>query len=174
MSDKLRDVARIAVTLIVVAAVALVAVLAVPGAIGAEDSYVVLSGSMEPEIRSGDVVVVRSTPTRAIDVGDIVTYRAERDVGGEGTNRVTHRVVERRRTDGGVVFRTKGDANEAADPEPVEPAQIVGTVWFHVPYVGLIVHFAQQPVGHALLVVLPGLLLVGSGLRTLYSEGAVE
>lgn len=164
MRDRIRVAARLAGLGLFVAAVVLIVAFAVPSAIGAEESFVVLSGSMSPELAPGDVVVVRDRPPEDIEVGDVITYRAE----DQGVDRVTHRVVDRQRTDDGVVFRTKGDANDLPDAEPVSADQIVGTVWFHLPAVGRAILFVQRPLGALLCILLPGLYLIGSGVRTLY------
>ena len=174
MDDRITTGLRIVTTAFLVAAVVLVAVLSAPALVGAEDSFVVLSGSMEPTLRPGDVVVVgAATPTK-IDEGDIITFHRTGTVGGDGRDRITHRVVEKRRTDDGVVYRTKGDANGDADRTLVEHEQVVGEVRFHVPLVGrLFVAIDGTPL-EALLAVVPGLLLVGSGVRTLFTAATVE
>jgi signal peptidase len=150
----------------VVGAVSLAVVLAVPGAVGASASHVVLSGSMEPAIGAGDVVVVRDVPAGEIDAGDVITYT-------DG-QRVTHRVVEVRGSGENTRFVTKGDANEDRDAEPVTPAEVEGAVWFHVPHAGRLVLFAQSPYGLVAFVVVPGLLLVASELRSLYRDALTE
>lgn len=167
MDDRLQTALRGGSVLLIVGAVALVGLFAVPGAIGAEESFVILSGSMAPELQPGDAVVVRHSSPADIERGDIITYRADGEIGGPGVDRVTHRVIERRQTADGVAFRTKGDANDVADAELVTPNQVVGTVWFHVPAVGWLLHVAQRPLGNVLAVVVPGLLLVWNGVRTL-------
>lgn len=167
MNDRLQTALRVVSVLLVVGAVILVGLFAVPGAIGAEESFVILTGSMAPELQPGDVVVVRHSPPAEIERGDVITYRADGAIGGEGVDRVTHRVIERKQTADGVAFRTKGDANDVADAGLVTPNQIVGTVWFHVPAVGWLLHATQQPLGNVLAIVVPGLLLVWNGVRTL-------
>jgi len=168
MSDRLTRLARTAGTLLLVAAVALVGVLAVPGVVGAKASYVVLSGSMAPQIQPGDVVVVDDAAAEQIHEGDVISFYVDGSFGGPGRDRVTHRVVEKHHTADGVTYETKGDANDDRDPWTVAQSQVIGTVSFHVPYVGRLFLFAQRPLGAALLVALPGLLLVASGFRTLY------
>jgi signal peptidase len=160
-------------TLVVVAAVAMVVVNVFPAAIGADASYVVQSGSMEPAIGAGDIVVVRSTDAASIEVGDVITYTGGTLASGD-SGRITHRVVEVRQTDAGRRFVTKGDANENRDPEPVAPSQVVGTVWFSVPYAGYLVAFASSDLGIFALVVVPGALLVVTELRSLYRDALVE
>lgn len=116
------------------------------------------------------MVVVDGTSRAGIEVGDVVTFRRSGAVGGPGTDRVTHRVVDVVRTGDGVAYRTRGDANDDPETTLVEPSQVVGEVWFHVPYVGRLVLFARTTTGLALLVVAPGVLLLVSGLRMLYES----
>jgi signal peptidase len=168
MLEKVGKAGRIVGTLVLVAVVVLVAVLAAPGVIGAKESFVVLSGSMEPEIQAGDVVVVKEVPTEDIEVGDVITYDSNGELGGERTDRVTHRVIDVRQTDSGTAFKTQGDANEDPDPGLVQPSQVIGVMWFHVPAVGKAILFAQQPWVQGLLIVVPGVLLMASGVKTLY------
>ncbi|MFU1780760.1 signal peptidase I [Haloarcula japonica] len=139
---------------------------AVPQAVGADESYVVLSSSMSPAIEAGSVVFVNSVPPADISEGDVITY--DRSPGGT-TSRVTHRVVNVIAEDGQRQFRTKGDANEDPDPEPVSSAAVVGVVTFSVPYIGHVITFSQTRMGLLTLVVGPALLLVILEIRDLLS-----
>jgi len=125
-----------------------------PAVVGAEESYVVLSGSMEPTIKPGDVVITRSADPSAIESGDVITYeRASMDAP------VTHRVIEVREQEGQLVFQTKGDGNEEPDSYTVTGDQVIGTVWFTLPKVGYVVNFANTTRGFLVLVLVPlGLL----------------
>lgn len=137
---------------------------AVPTLVGAEGSYVVLSGSMEPAIAPGDVVFVYATDPGSIDVGDIVTYSRE-----DAQVPTTHRVIEVIETNdvpSGVLLRTMGDANEDPDQVPVAggavhgvvPAvtlPVIGTVLFVFPAMGHVIQFANTTPGFLLLVGLP-------------------
>lgn len=109
-------------------------------------SYVVLTSSMSPTIDAGDVVYV--VPSGDYAVGDVVTFTRE------GTT-VTHRIVEE--TESG--FVTKGDANNAADGQPVPESAIVGSVVASVPFYGHALAFASSPLGMLLFIGVPGLLL---------------
>jgi len=144
-------------------------VAAVPQAAGADESYVVLSGSMSPTIDAGSVVFVSSVPTDQISEGDVVTY--DRSPGGENT-RVTHRVVDVVERDGTRRFETRGDANEDPDPSLVAPNEVIGVVTFSVPYVGYVISFSQTRLGLLTLVIVPALLLVVLELRDLLSATA--
>lgn len=109
-----------------------IVVVAVPAATGSTP-LTVLTGSMEPKLPPGTLVVVRPTPVDDIRIGDVVTYQLQPgkpDV-------VSHRVIEVRSiSSGDVELITKGDNNGAPDPNPVTEQQVRGTVWYSVPYVG--------------------------------------
>lgn len=79
------------------------------------NSFVVLSGSMEPLIETGSMVMINSRDTD-VEIGDIVLYRLNQ------TN-VVHRIIEE--TEDGK-YITKGDNNENADFAPVSEVQIYG------------------------------------------------
>jgi len=145
----------------VVALIALVVpflLFAVPGAVGADRSYVVLSGSMEPAISAGDAVLVDSVDPRTIAVGDVITFR-EADEGVPTTHRVVG-VIDRTEAGPTLAFRTQGDANEDADVGAVRPDQVVGKVVLVLPYVGHVVGFVDSEVGFLALVLGPVLLFV--------------
>lgn len=99
-------------------------------------SAVVVSGSMSGAIEMNDMIFTKACDDYA--VGDIIMFVI-------GKSAVTHRIVER--TEDG--FVTKGDANNAPDPEMVSPDQIVGKVVLVIPKVGLFVGFVQTPAGFA-------------------------
>ena len=109
---------------IVLACVVILAlILSVPKAAGIQP-YVVLSGSMEPAIRTGGIVF---TDTNKADPepDDIITFEVN-----DGSL-VTHRVV--RVDDESIV--TKGDANETED-SAIHKDQVIGTVIFSIPFIG--------------------------------------
>ena len=91
-------------------------------------TYIVMSGSMEPKIHTGAVALIDTTD-RYAEVGDIVAYRLEQE---DDEILVTHRIVERN----GGGFVTKGDANESPDDRTVSQDQIVGTYIGSVPKAG--------------------------------------
>ncbi|WP_336036693.1 signal peptidase I [Halobacterium yunchengense] len=164
-----RRVASALASVLAVVVVAAFVVQAVPAVVGADASYVVLSGSMEPEISPGDAVVVKDVDPASIDEGDVVTFvRA-----GESTP-VTHRVVEVLDREDGLAFRTKGDANSDPDPQPVPAENVTGEVWFVLPLVGHVVLFANTPTGIAVLVGLPVAAFLVSELYAFAASGGGE
>lgn len=97
-------------------------------------TYIVLTGSMEPNINIGDVVVVKKTQTNDVKVGDVITFQLD---GQDST--VTHRIVEKIEDENSVIFRTKGDNNNAQDPDNVKPENIQGVMVFKISKLGKIV-----------------------------------
>jgi len=92
----------------------------------------VMSGSMEPEINVGDLLIVQEKDS--YEAGDIVTYSS-------GNSLVTHRVIEVVETH----VMTQGDANNTADPE-VPKETIHGRVVLVIPKVGnLLDYFKTIP-----------------------------
>ena len=138
---------------VLLAAVSPFVVFAVPQAIGADEGFVVLSGSMEPALSPGDVVIVDASGP--VGVGDVITYRTAGD-----SVPTTHRVVGA--VDGG--YETKGDANENADAGVVAPEAVIGQVILTIPLVGHVILWANTPVGYVTLVVAPLVLLGASEL----------
>jgi signal peptidase len=110
---------------------------------------VVASGSMDPTISIGDLIVVKEES--AYTQGEVVTYR---DFEG---NLITHRII-------GVAddgqFITKGDANNVADNATVAPSQIVGELVLDIPGGEAIVDFARQPIVLGVLVFVLALLIL--------------
>jgi signal peptidase len=156
-----RKIANAAGILLLVAVVVPFVVFAVPQVVGADQSYVVLSGSMEPAMSPGDVIIVNSVPASAIERNDVITF------GGQGGDTpTTHRVIEVVEQDGTTAFRTQGDANDDPDGALVTPDQIQGKVLspagylLVIPFIGYLINFASTQSGLVLFVALPVSLLV--------------
>jgi signal peptidase len=149
--------------LLLVAIVVPFVIYAVPGVVGADYSFVVLSGSMEPVASPGDAIIVERVDAAAIERGDVIAFQK-----GQSSIPTTHRVVEATLTDTGLAFATKGDANADVDPELVPASRVIGRVMtvegylFVIPYIGRVILFIETPLGFATLVALPLSLLVVS------------
>jgi len=83
------------------------------------------TGSMIPKYQIGDVILVKETNINKIEVGDDVTYNGT--AGMMKDKVVTHQVIEITEEDGKKIFKTKGIANNAADPL-IDGDQIDGVV----------------------------------------------
>lgn len=92
--------------------------------------YLYVSGaSMEPAISRGSLVVVRPALPATLAVGDVVAYQLR-------GHTVTHRISAVEELGDARAFRTKGDANAVADPEPVAFDDRAGLLVAHVPLAG--------------------------------------
>jgi signal peptidase len=97
---------------IMVIAVAALLLFAIGPRTGAYRTVTILSGSMAPAFSAGDAIITTPISASAIQVGDVITFHAPI----EGRPVVTHRVIDVDQERGRPVIRTKGDANDAADP----------------------------------------------------------
>lgn len=117
---------------------------------------VVRSGSMEPAISTGSMVLVRRIPASDIKPGDIVSVeRADR-------TRVTHRVITVERQGSNAVLTLKGDANEDPDPAPVTVSSAYRLV-LTIGWVGRFTSWLATPAGGFAL----GCLVTAVGVATL-------
>jgi signal peptidase len=129
-------------TLMLGGAMLLVVLAAVAMVLGLVRFTVVDSGSMRPTLSPGDVVVLRSESQAKMAVGQIVAFHPP----GERRLTVIHRVRAIRRTSRGVIFRTKGDANNASDPWRAKIAgDIVWRESSKIPLLGYVVVWSQRP-----------------------------
>jgi signal peptidase len=128
--------------------------------------FTIYGGSMMPTIPIGSVVAVKSVEASAIKVGDTVAFRT----GTEGDKVVTHRVVEVSNDSGALSFRTSGDANANPDANVVLAENVVGKVWFHVPFLGYLSFFATTKLGFILLIVVPGTFIITLEVRNIIAE----
>lgn len=116
----------------------------------------VLSGSMEPEIKTGSIIAV--TPVKEkkqFKKDDIITYVQE-----DG-QLVTHRIIEVLGSGEQLQYVTKGDNNKEADSTPVLAENVVAEYsGFTIPYVGYFTEFAKSPKGTAILLIVPGIMLL--------------
>jgi len=117
----------------------------------------VLSGSMEPEIPVGSLVVISPVKPEDVEVGDIITFRPV----SIGEHWITHRVINIGRSYS-IFFETKGDANEISDPFTVPAQNLEGKVVFHAPYWGYFTLFLKTPFGFLFAIIIPGVVIITS------------
>jgi len=101
---------------------------------------VVLSGSMEPALGTGDVSVVRTIAPLEARPGDVVTFRDPDD----SDRLITHRVREMHVQGAAVVFRTRGDANTASERWRVSSSEEIGRVAYRIPKLGWVLMYARS------------------------------
>jgi signal peptidase I len=119
----------------------------------------VLSGSMEPTIPTGSLLVTKPVDVDSLDEGDVVTMHI-------GNDFLTHRIVDTTAPGDPNALVTRGDANNANDA-PVQRDWVVGVPVVSVPYVGQVLVWSQSGTGMLGVLLTPLLLmLAGAGLRS--------
>jgi signal peptidase len=114
---------------------------------------VVTSGSMEPTLYKGDIIVWAPADIDSVAVGDIIVFQSSVD----RTKIVSHRVINITLTKTGPRFTTKGDANEYPDQKgsrAIEPyigkeqyyGKVVSTNQqpLKIPYIGNIIFLSDE------------------------------
>ena len=155
-----------------VLALGLAALMLVPAALGYH-RYVITGDSMSGSIERGSIVFDDEVPVSDLREGDVITYDPPQGSGVEGP--VTHRIDTIKESAKGTRFRTKGDANETADPWTFtldQPTQ--ARVAFHVPYVGYAFAALSIRWVRILLIGLPARLIAFTLLRRRWREAGEE
>lgn len=160
MSSAYRWAGRGLAAVVVVAAVAALLLGVVVPRLAGATPYTVTTGSMDPALEVGSLVIVRPVDAELVGVGDVITYQLR---SGEPAV-ATHRVVGLGTTTAGQrVFVTQGDANRVADERPVRAVQVRGTLWYEVPWLGHVSNLASGRQRHAAGTVVAGVLLAYAG-----------
>ena len=137
--------------------------LTVPRALG-KPVLVVLTGSMEPQLATGDLVIESRISPIDAKVGDVVTFRDP-----ERPDRlITHRVRHIQRDGDAVSFVTKGDANNTVETWQIDRAGSIGRVEVRAPKLGYVVAWITGPLARIFLVVIPAILLGALELKRIW------
>lgn len=122
----------------------------------------VLSGSMEPSIKTGSIIAVKpiSTPDKC-QVGDVVTYKSLDDP----NILITHRIIKVENSGDSIQYITKGDNNDSEDHKAIPSSNVVGIYAnFTVPGLGYMFNFIKSKNGILFILIIPGVLLIISQL----------
>lgn len=125
----------------------------IPGVFGIRP-VIVLSGSMEPEFMTGDLIFVQDVNVNELKEDDVICYM-------EDGAAVTHRIVKVTKENGTTRYTTRGDANNSEDQKQVEQSQVQGIYkGKRIPGAGDAVMFMQSTTGMILFIVCPIVLLI--------------
>lgn len=110
--------------------VSVISILIIWFAVGLFPIYpsVIATGSMEPLIKPGDVIILKKASKEVIKPGDVIHFWKDNIY-------ITHRVVGLPEP-GAKVYTTKGDNNDAIDSEPVSHQQVKGKLMYVIPKLG--------------------------------------
>lgn len=100
-------------------------------------AYTIISGSMEPNLNIGDIVIINNIKEEKLNVGDIISFR-------EGRSVVTHRILDIESNGEKKRYKTKGDNNNREDSGTIGFDSIEGKVIKKIPYIGRIALLLQD------------------------------
>jgi len=118
----------------------------------------IVSESMEPTLEINDVVVVQKCEPTKLKEGDIITFQQEERV-------ISHRIQDITEERGTIKFKTKGDNNEIADPDQVEPKQVYGKVLFSIKKIGKAINYIQNARGFINIAIFAVIVFILVSLR---------
>lgn len=124
--------------------------------IGGLRLFIVKSGSMEPTIQTGAVVLTHSIHPSFLKQGDVITFISPT----KEQTLVTHRVLGISTKNDYTSIQTKGDNNKAADNWQVGGGNVIGKVSFSVPWFGYFLTFAQSKFGILLFILIPAIYIL--------------
>lgn len=117
--------------------------------------YTIATGSMEPVLEVGDVIVIKEATYEELKVKDIITYES-RAAGTEGMI-ITHRIIDM--DDETKRLETKGDANEAVDPV-IEDDQVLGKFVYKFTLISMLTKLVRNKIGFYFLIFVPLVVVI--------------
>jgi len=124
----------------------------------------VLSGSMEPTIKTGSLIFVK--PINWYQPNDIITFHNPYNP----HEIITHRLIKIEKSDGRAYGVTKGDANNAPDRERVYFDNVIGKLNFSIPYLGYPLAFMRTWLGLIIFIIIPGTIIVYDEILNIKKE----
>ena len=118
--------------------------------------FTVMSGSMQPELKVNDNIIVKQSNN--YEVGDIVTYKGDKSY-------ITHRIVKIEDN----MITTKGDDNSDEDPA-FDKSNILGKVVFKSKYLNFVVKYRVFIIFAIILIYLFEMLITSLGKKEKDSE----
>lgn len=126
--------------------------------------YAVMSGSMEPKIKTGSIVF--SKPAVNYRENDIVTFFSKTDK----KETTTHRIIGKSEQNGQAIFETKGDANPSVDSNKLNEKDIVGREFLSIPYIGYPLRYIKTLPGLLLIIIIPSTIMIYEETRKIHRE----
>lgn len=120
--------------------------------------YTIVSSSMEPSINVNDVVFIKKIDEKKLMKGDVITFYSSNPF--FGNTPITHRIEKVIHEDDEILFEVKGDANEISDDELVISTNIIGRVYFILPYFGNLQYFIASKKGIIVAIIIPAVFIL--------------
>ena len=126
---------------------------------GGRVPLIVLSDSMYPDIKAGDLIITKVADASEVNIDDVISFY---DPASKNSAIVTHKVVDIFEREGKIYFKTKGVNNNIEDRYAVEGDQVIG-IYTGTRFggIGSLAIFMQSTWGLLVCVILPICLFVG-------------
>jgi len=124
-------------------------------------TFAVKSGSMEPTITTGSLLIVRTNSS--ISKGDIVTYQKDNEI-------ITHRIDKIISENNSVLYVTKGDANNTVDSGQIAQSNILGEKVLTIPLLGYYLLFLRTLPGLIISVIIPASIFILLEITSIVKE----
>ena len=118
-------------------------------------NFIVQSQSMEPVLPVGSLVLVKPQPNYF--AGDVITF-----IPKDNPDKIsrTHRIFKTIKWRGQTMFVTKGDANSTVDTQIISQDEIIGKVFYKIPYLGMFIYVSQTKIGSFFYIIIPVSLII--------------
>lgn len=129
---------------------------------------VVESGSMQPRIPVGSLIITRQIGPNQIRSGNVISFKVNNEI-------LTHRIISVSKNDKGVKLETKGDNSTSKDPGFISEVDVLGKLVLVIPYLGYVLLFFQRPAGLLLIAcVIVGTLMIHNIVMLIKKERKYE
>ena len=130
--------------------------------------FTVVTGSMEPKYKIGDVLIAKEKDPSEVKIGDAISYLAEK--GEIKNNVITHEVVNITQNEKGeYLFHAKGLINLVEDPV-VHESQLYGVVVYKTKLLSFVRKIISTDIGMLLLIIIPILYIIVSEMIAILIE----
>lgn len=133
--------------------------------IGGFRAFTVMSGSMEPAISTGSLVITKSIHPDSLKIRDVITFiRPSKD-----SEFITHRIVNLSKNKELTIIKTRGDHNNSNDPWVLAGGGIAGKVITSIPNLGYLLSFTKTKIGIALFILIPAVIIIYMEISNIFN-----
>ncbi len=126
----------------------------------------VISGSMEPTIKTGSVILIKPVSDYSMD--EIITFKTPN--AKKEDDYTTHRVYKINDNTGSPVYMTKGDANDSPDGQTITKDKIIGKYYGGLPYLGYLISYIKTLPGLLCIIIIPAGIIVVEEVKNIHKE----
>lgn len=121
-------------------------------------TFVIISGSMEPELNIGDIVIIKKCSQEELKENDIISYKY-------GQSEITHRIIQIEDNENGKEYITKGDNNNVRDSENIKYENIEGKSIGKIRHLGKVILILKNKIVLICIILILYLIYAGDTKR---------